>query len=630
MPQNNKIDPHNIESDNHLGCIVDVFLQGTLHTGICIHQSAQQLTVLLDNDDQVSLSPGRTVLSSKALYAPNQQALTEFLTKLQEVQIQEADLPVLSGQTLEELLESCPEDVRRFALFHYLRNHPEKYYQKKGGFYSRSEAEIQNYLQERQNLHARKQYLDAVLAFFHALKDSGQDHSLTAQEKDQLIGELQMLVQGDKCPDLESIIRTAFPEQNRMDAIQHIRRVLGDFSATEPLLNLSGLPICFPAFEYQDQPAEDTTSNHTSAFCIDDTDTLDYDDALSIKRTEEGYLLGIHVSNLAEDSGNRKQILKLAQARISSLYLPSDIIPMLPRSLSEHIYSLKSEHVRAVLSLYARFDHNYRLLGTDLITDFVRISANLSYAEADELATSQDFAPLFQIATSLKLLRDCPVEKETNRYLYSFKACNQKVQIKKIDTLSPSRAMVEELMIFYNSSIAVFASESKLPVLYRNVNQYFGVNEQVLNSTAFLSTQSEYHPGIGTEAYLHATSPIRRYVDLINQTQVTAMLNNTNPEYTKEDLDQMITLIERRLQLLRDTYNKSERYWCLRYIDQNLLNNPVRGYLKGFWGEYLKVEILPWGKHVLLLTDSRPEDDYFTFVPYFIDWNNYFIKADIV
>jgi exoribonuclease-2 len=283
-----------------------------------------------------------------------------------------------------------------------------------------------------------------------------------------------------------------------------------------------------------------------------------------------------------------------------------------------------------VLSLYARFDHNYRLLGTDLITDFVRISANLSYAEADKLATSQDFAPLFQIATSLKLLRDCPVEKETNRYLYSFKACNQKVQIKKIDTLSPSRAMVEELMIFYNSSIAVFASESKLPVLYRNVNQYFGVNEQVLNSTAFLSTQSEYHPGIGTEAYLHATSPIRRYVDLINQTQVTAMLNNTNPEYTKEDLDQMITLIERRLQLLRDTYNKSERYWCLRYIDQNLLNNPVRGYLKGFWGEYLKVEILPWGKHVLLLTDSRPEDDYFTFVPYFIDWNNYFIKADIV
>ncbi len=632
MPQHHKIDSHKCDSDNRIGCILDVFLQGTLHTGICINQSAQQMTVLLDNDEQVSLSPGRAVLISKQAYHPTRESLHDFIQLLQGADIQDIDLPEMQGQSLDAILNlyAGDDDLRRFSLYHYLRAHPERFYQKKGGFYSRSEAEFKQYQHERYTQKAREQYLDTVDAYLTGIVESKPNSALTHQVRDQLLSELQALVQGDKCPDLESIIRKVFPDQFRMEAIQTIRKALGDFCETEPLLNQSGLPVSFPDYKFIEPLPDQEAQDCQEAFSIDDSDTLDFDDALSIKRLDEGYLLGIHVSNLADDTPNWEQILNLAQGRISSLYLPSDTIPMLPRQLSEDVYSLKSGSLRPTLSLYASFDQDFRLLGTELKVDQVKILANLSYAEADRLATNQAYAPLHQIASSLKKHRDYTADKTSNRYIYNFKTISDQVQIKIIDTMSPSRAMVEELMIFYNSSLAAYAADSKLPVLYRNVNQFIGMNEQVLNSTAFLSTQPGYHPGIGTEAYLHATSPIRRLVDMINQAQITARLNGTNAAFSQEELEQMISGIEKRLLLLKDTYNKSERYWCLKYIDQNLLNNPVQGFLRGFWGEYMKVEILPWGKQVLLLSESSPDEEYFSFVPYYIDWKHQYIKADIL
>lgn len=603
------------------------FSQNILRFGY-VKETANGKALLIDTEDiGTMLSPARIILLSDTLKASSPEQLHSF--KQRVLEISEGFEPIdLQGESFAEICDKMQinQDDQRFALFLYLKAHPETYYQKHERFYQRSPEECLVYEQARTEAQTRSRFLGSVARFVAG--STAEDAGLSDDDILQLRQELRDILLGIHHDDLEKKIAGAKLGGDIEHSAISLRERLGDH-AGDPVLMASGLPI---AFDRQIPEALEMASKlpqaEPQAFSIDDEDTLDYDDAISLQSIDDHFRLGIHVSNPSLCLHPEHPLFQEALSRVSSLYLPSLNVPMLPPQYSQDVFSLRRSGERNVLSLYLSLDAELNTTSWELKSESIRISENLSYHEVDQDANNPVYQILHRISNRIREQRDAP--REQDRYYYNLKVHDGRVQVKPIDTLSPARMMIEELMITYNRSIATYATLHQIPLLYRNISQFVDENQEVRSSSAYLSTQASYHPGIGAEAYLHATSPIRRVVDLINQMQVSRQLSGQDVAFSPEELTALIPSIEKRILLIRDTVNRSDRYWFLKYIEQDKLHTPLEAIQKGYVNGKLKAEILPWRKLVLLDTAAIPDDVYFHFVVYAVDWGKHCLKVDII
>jgi len=612
----------------YLGKAALFFHQGHLHFTY-IDQVMQDKLCLTDTKGNTfTLSPSRIILLAQSGSISNIQLLQDFKQNALDKSKAFTKLD-LAGEAFPELCQrlNLTQDSARFGLFVHLKNNPLWYYQKHDKLFTRSEEETQAYLLAQNQADQRRAFLSTIDSYLKNL-NSALPAELKPEDSSLLLTQLQQMQQGLRIDDLEKLASRRNPYPSLSEYVVRIRKSLGD-EADDPALMESGLPISFNDLpsKLNLKEAELPLADHT-AFCIDDEDTLDYDDAISIQSSPSGFRIGIHVSNLAQCLSADHPLFTQSLQRISSLYLPSLNVPMLPIEYSQGRFSLRSGEQKQVLSLYLDFSTNLELKNTFLKAQVITISQNFSYNDIDKDRTNPELQMLFRIAAALKDQRDPAMDKE--RFYYSIKASSSRISMRKVDSQSPARMVIEELMIQYNRCIAQYASSLKLPLLYRNINQFLDDFQEVRNSSAYLSTTPGYHPGIGAEAYLHATSPIRRVVDMINQMQVYNSLYDQPIHFSEDNLKRMIPHIEKRILLIRETVIRSERYWFLKYIEQELLNKPLQAQLRGYVNGRLKALILPWGKQVLLDTNAKPDDEYFHLVVYKIDWSKQILLADII
>lgn len=605
--------------------IIAYYNKGSLQIALVTEQIQDNLQIIHQDKSTAKLSSSRVILATDARFAAEPESLVSFGEKVQTVSPVLPAIPP-AGLSFVDLLkqEQVHEDAAKFALLFALKAHAERYYQKHELFFQRSSEEQESFLLLQVAREERQEYLQRVADYI-----DDPANSLQNSDKLQLVSELREILLGEKVDDLYKLLLRHKAEP--VDLIVRLRARLGDcLDTADPALDASGLPIAF----YVDYPRaqlkiDDLPTAEHSAFCIDDEDSLDFDDAISLQDTLEGYRLGIHVSNLALHLDAEQALFDLARQRVSSLYLASGTIPMLPPEFSQAQFSLVQGQEKPVLSLYTDFDAELRLVKTQIIAQKLRISENLSYKAVDKDFAKPIFSLLSKIAESLKTQRDPEERAEGRRYVYNFSLKKGELVSKKVDLHSDARQMIEELMIHYNRSLAGYAKTQHLPLLFRNITRLGSVEYENQQSSAFLDTTAGYHPGIGTDAYLHATSPIRRFVDLINQMQVQNHLTHGQTCFTEDALQSMIPDIEKRIHLIRATVQKSERYWMLKYIEQSKLHQPLEGILRAVvWGQY-RVEVSPWGKQILLSMDVAPPE-YFTFVAYKVDWEKMVLKADLI
>jgi len=204
--------------------------------------------------------------------------------------------------------------------------------------------------------------------------------------------------------------------------------------------------------------------------------------------------------------------------------------------------------------------------------------------------------------------------------------------------------MIEELMVLFNRLMAAQASENKLPILYRNINSFEehdqceedtapdqAVTPGQTGSQAYISTQPAFHPGIGAKAYLHASSPIRRIVDLINQYQFTSWMDGKSTPFDTQWLDAVVPTIEKRLLLHREIVRQSERYWLLRYLKQEWLQRPLDAVLIKSSRRGYVFELLPWRKRIIASCDTHPPVGYeLKLLIYAVDDVNQICLADVI
>jgi exoribonuclease-2 len=346
---------------------------------------------------------------------------------------------------------------------------------------------------------------------------------------------------------------------------------------------------------------EDLTS--LELITIDGPMTRDYDDALSVRRLEQGSEVGIHIADAAEFISRDSPLDEEALERATSLYLPDCRIPMLPPLLSEGVCSLRQDEDRLALSLLVRFDEDDRLQNYRFTLSRIKVHRQLTYSGTDDLmATDETLSYLFRLCTRLRRQRiakgalHLPLPE-----LRIWVNDNGIIHIGRADRETPSQVVVSELMIFANSLAAADLAAKGIPAIYRSQEKpqevlidpesagddlYLRYRQRRFLSRAELGISPRPHSGLGLEVYTSWTSPIRRYVDLVVQRQLKSMALGTTPVHDREGVGEIVgkvALPQSRAQLIKRQWT---RYWVLRYLEREriktldalVLDQGVRNY----------------------------------------------------
>ena len=376
--------------------------------------------------------------------------------------------------------------------------------------------------------------------------------------------------------------------------------------------------IGFPALE---APVIKNTlpTSTAQAYSIDDSQTTEIDDALSVQGLGTGeVVVGIHIAAPALALTPGHAIDQIARQRLSTVYMPGNKITMLPDHVVQ-TYTLQEGRDCPAVSLYLRVNEStLDILGSETRVEQVFIAANLRHDMLDDVVTEAWLAnpatvlpagknipqmPHTQLVFLYRLAQHRKAQREVvrgkpenfNRPDYNFRVItlddqapkgDERVEISQRHRGAPLDLMVAEAMILANSTWGQWLADLGVPGIYRSQASLLpGVKVR-------MGTKALPHAGIGVPCYAWSTSPLRRYTDLVNQWQIIACAQHGNtaalaaPFKPKDvDLFSIISAFEAAYSSYNGYQSSMERFWTLQYLQQNAVEEVEATVFKSFEGE---------------------------------------------
>lgn len=332
-----------------------------------------------------------------------------------------------------------------------------------------------------------------------------------------------------------------------------------DFGALDSTIDLNDPP--------------DLPTSNVEAFSIDDASTTEIDDAFSVTPLTLGsFRIGIHIAAPALGIEPGSPLDTAAAQRSSTVYLPGNKITMLPSEVINH-YTLGEKRLCPALSLYLNVSDDFTITSIESRIEKINVVANLRHDSLEQYfnestliqgdldhSFGKELRILWDFACNMEALRGKTNDTNNERVDYSFDIKDDHVTISERHRGSPIDKVVSELMIYVNTEWGKQLADANITGIYRSKG----------NGKVKMSTSPAPHQGLGVSQYAWSSSPMRRYVDFINQRQIIAMLRNDPPPYTKESDGLLVGM--RDFEIAYSYYGEfqrsMERYWCLRWLLQ--------------------------------------------------------------
>ena len=329
--------------------------------------------------------------------------------------------------------------------------------------------------------------------------------------------------------------------------------------------------------EFDSFKAERKDLTHLTCLAIDNSYSSDADDAISI----DGDRVWIHIADVASFVDVDSELDIFARKRISNLYLPDQIFHMLPPRLSEAC-SLGANDVSNAISIGFVLNE-FEVHDIQIYLSEIKVT-KMSYEVADEeINSNKTLASLNKIARAHKAHRDANGAIQLNLPNTDIKLKDNKVLIFPQED-SESRELVSEMMILAGRVIAEFSVENSISMPY--LSQEIGnFSDEIINninnlspSKAFeaargfnrskLSVKHSLHSGLGLQAYLRVTSPMRRYLDLLVQQQLVRFLSKSNL-LNDSDIKERIKVVNASVSKVNKATRQSVEHFRCVYFKQN-------------------------------------------------------------
>lgn len=367
------------------------------------------------------------------------------------------------------------------------------------------------------------------------------------------------------------------PESDNFDPIQKGSGVL-QHESNQNIHNFHfGLP---EAWDYPDSVEEEVMA-------IDSASTVEVDDAIRI--TDDGWV-HVYIADASHYIGAGSSLDKLARNRVSSIYLPDKTVPMLPSPLTQ-LMSLSPDRLEnPSLTFSAKLGSNGDILDYKIRPMVLKNVLRFTYESAPikqdhvqwlrkhfEGRIETGHVPFAIPKPKASLLKDGGIQFEVEQ------------------SQSMAHFFVSESMLLAGRIAAMLAKERKLPIPFRyhpepspldddllgrirtgKASRYDQIRLMLSMSPSAVHTRPLHHWAMGLDMYAKATSPIRRYLDLILHHQVKASLASRKP-LGEAELASIIPSVYRHEQYLKHVQKASVRYWTLRHLENLLAKQESHG-----------------------------------------------------
>ena len=332
------------------------------------------------------------------------------------------------------------------------------------------------------------------------------------------------------------------------------------------------------------------------AFSVDDSQTTEIDDALSVQGLGTGTVVfGVHIAAPGLAIQPDSAVDKVARERLSTVYMPGWKITMLPDEVVQAYTLIEGRDCPAVSIYFTMDEATFEIKSRETRLERVHIAANLRHDKLDGIVTDASlsgeapahYAFAAELAFAWRLAKQLKAQREVvrgkpenfNRPDYNFRLAGERMEApngtESVEISVRARGssldlIVAEAMILANSAWGGWLAELGLPGIYRSQASLApGIKVR-------MGVKALPHAGMGVAQYTWATSPLRRYVDLVNQWQIIACARHGKtaalvaPFKPKDaQLFSIISGFESAYAAYNGFQNGIERFWTLRWLEQN-------------------------------------------------------------